>query len=82
MQKRDTTALLLPEFWGKTIVNDMESVSYPILLIEKPIFSIDLEHAYIRTSIDYKGGCVGYESYYILENDRWIIVKTNMTYRC
>lgn len=83
VQKKDTTPLLLPEYlYNKTSVNVIESASKPILLIEKPIFSTDLKHAYIRTSIDYNGGCVGYESYYIFENEKWIKVKSNMTYRC
>jgi len=82
-QMKDTSNQLLPEIiTEKTLVNEKENFKYPILTIEKPIFSSDLKHAYIRTSIERTGGCIGYEFYYKLEDKKWIKIRTHILFRC
>jgi hypothetical protein len=83
MQYKDTSALVVIDSINKKIsIKDKSSVNEPVILIEKPIFSNDFKQAYIRTSIDYKGGCVGYESYYTFENGKWNRKRIKEIYRC
>ncbi len=82
-QITDTSNKLIPEIvTEKSIINEIDNSKYPILIIDKPIFSSDLKSVYIRTSIKYGGGCIGYESYYQLVDQKWIKISTSIVYRC
>jgi hypothetical protein len=66
---------------SRILIPDKDFVTQPCLLLEKPIFSSDMKQAYLRTSIDFKGGCSGYETYFIFENNQWKKSKFSLTYK-
>jgi len=67
---------------NKSVIYNKNNDIYPIILIEKPLFSLDFKNAIIRISIDYKGGGVGYEIRYYFNNGIWVKTSEKMIYRC
>ena len=74
-QQKDTSKyLLINPVKGKKFVNDKDS-RRPILYIGKPLFTKDMKTAYVFISIQYGGGCVGYECYYKYSSGKWVLTK-------
>lgn len=81
-QREDTSSsVILNASISRILIPDKDFVTQPCLLLEKPIFSSDMKQAYLRTSIDFKGGCRGYETYFIFENNQWKKSKFSLTYK-
>lgn len=82
-QREDTSSfVLLNPPISRILIPEKDCVTLPCILLEKPIFSSDMKKAYLRTSIDFKGGCRGYETYFIFEKNKWKKNKCRMTYKC
>jgi len=81
-QHKDTSSFVLlnPQI-SMILIPGKDFVTQPCLLLEKPIFSYDMKQAYLRTLIDYKGGCRGYETSFIFENKQWKKSKFRLTYK-
>jgi hypothetical protein len=83
IQMKDTSSLVLVDsLTTKVLINDKLLVDEPVILIEKPLFSSNFQQAFIRTWIDFKGGCVGYEFDYFFENRNWKKTSIKIIVRC
>jgi len=82
-QTNDTVSLIqFTSDHKKSVVYLKTDDTYPIILMEMPLFSEDFQQAIIKTSISHKGGCVGYEFTYQFKNGVWIKKSEKMIYRC